>query len=397
MSFLGSAGRWLDRQIKHVTRTVKGIPVVGSVVKVGEGALKGPIGKALESVVSNPVVETLWAPVTMPLHFAYAGTTGGLKGVTDAAKQELRNPVRRAVVSAVGAIFPPAAPAALALNAANATLDAAESGKPGDMIKAIGQIGAAAAGADVIPHLGDVMKVVNKAQQMRSIAAKAKGLVRFPNIHALNANWLGSTRANTVLEGLGPNAHDLMQPALVQNALTTLRKAAALKAGEKIDPTALAQAKQIAANAVAMGFSHPHVPFFVDLAKATHTELGPIMSSSNPNAKSIIAELETRIMAHTAARVAQLNALVHAYNRKEPPAVKQVADIHTAHQHGDHSATALLDDLRRRTAALKKASEYKVDSKGYTRHGGAGHPAAQPHGTPARPAARAPGHAAAHH
>ncbi len=102
-------------------------------------------------------------------------------------------------------------------------------------------------------------------------------------------------------------------------------------------------------------------------------------------------------MGHTSKRTAELNALVLAYNAQNPGAVAQVQALRTAHAHGDHAATSMLDDVRRRTAAIKKAHEYTVDSKGYARHAGAQHPGAlpagHPHAPPAKPPLHAPGHA----
>jgi hypothetical protein len=52
--------------------------------------------------------------------------------------------------------------------------------------------------------------------------------------------------------------------------------------------------------------------------------------------------------------------------------------------------------VRRRTAALKKAHEYHVDTKGFVRHASPSHPAAQPHKPDAFRKAP-PAHAPAHH
>lgn len=385
-------GRFIDRRTKAVMRTVKKVPVVGSVVKGGEGLLKGPVGRTFDKILKNPVIQTVFAPVAIPAHMAYAGTTDGMRGLQHAAKETIKNPVLRATVSAVGTIFPPAAPAALALQAANMAWDAAEKGKPADMIKAAASIAAAQAGASIgDPHLTEVAKVLDKAQALR----KAAPGIKFPDIHGLNAGWLGSTRANEVLEAKHPDAHLTVQPALVQQAVNVLHTAGTVK-NAQVAPPNLEHAKGIVAHALALGHMHPHIPFFVDLAAATHKALGGVMGANNIAAKSIVADLENRIMAHTKQRTAELNALVLGYNAQHPDAVTKVNALRTQHAHGDHSATAYLDDMRRRTAALKKAKEYKVDTKGYVRHGGSGHPAAQP----AKPPMHAAGHAAhapAHH
>jgi hypothetical protein len=403
VSIFGAAGRFVSRRVRAVTRTVKHVPVVGSVIKAGEGALKGPVGRTFNRIVSNPVVSTVFGPIAVPAHMAYAATTGGLKGVEDAAKAELRNPVRRAAVTALGAIFPPMAPAAVALNAANVALNAAESGKPEDMAKAAVQIGAAAAGADAgDPHMQEVMGAIKKAQALRDKATSM--LPKLPNLHHLNAGWLGSTRANAALEAIHPDAHALVQPAFVQRALGTLHNAATLKPGQRMDAPTLAHAKDVVAHAISLGVTHPHVPFFADLAHATHKEAEKIVGRRTPHAKNILRDLEDRIMGHTSKRTAELNALVLGYNAQHPDAVAKVQALRTAHSHGDHAATAMLDDVRRRTAAIKKAHEYTVDGKGYARHAGAKHPAALPAGHPSSPPPKPPLHAsgkahppAAHH
>lgn len=392
MSLFGKAGRWLDRKARSVTRTIKHVPVAGSVIKAGEGALKGPIGRTFNKIVSNPVVSTVFGPIAVPAHLAYAGTTGGLHGAEEAAKAELRNPVRRAAVTALGAIFPPAAPAAVALNAANVALNAAESGKPEEMAKAAVQIGAAAAGADAgDPHMKEVMGAIHKAQELRS---KLPG--RLPNLHALNAGWLGSTRANSTLEQIHPDAHAALQPAVVQTALGTLQKAIKLPPGGRMDPSSLSHATSTVASAIGLGLAHPHIPFLVDLAHAANAQIAALEGTKHPNTTKILRDLKEKIMAHTAKRTAELNALVIAYNAKHPEAVQKVSALRAAHQHGDHAATSMLDDVRRRTAALKKAHEYHVDTKGFVRHASPSHPAAQPHKPDAFRKAP-PAHAPAHH
>jgi hypothetical protein len=395
VSLFGGAGRWLDRKVRAVTRTAKHIPVAGSLIKAGEGALKGPVGRTFNKIVSNPIVSTAFGPIAVPAHMAYAATTGGLHGAEEAAKQEIRNPVRRAAVTALGAVFPPAAPAAVALNAANVALNAAESGKPEDMAKAAVQIGAAYAGADAgDPHMKEVAGVLDKAKQLR---AALPG--HLPGLHELNAGWLGSTRANLTLEQLHPDAIATLQPHNVQTALGTLQKAVKLPPGGRMDPAALTHATDTVGAAIGLALAHPHIPFLLDLGHAATAQIAKLENVKHPNTSKILRDLKAKIMAHTAKRTAELNALVHGYNAKQPQAVQQVSALRAAHQHGDHAATSMLDDMRRRTAALKKAGEYHVDVKGYTRHASAAHPAAQPHdpnafrkAVPPKPPLHAPAH-----
>jgi hypothetical protein len=153
--------------------------------------------KALESVMANPVVDTIFGPITVPGNIALGLARNGPAGALAAAKAELRNPVRRAAVTALGAVFPPAAPAAVALNAANVLLDAAESGDPLAAAKAVAQIAAAAAGADAgIPHLAEVSAVIDKAKAMRDKVTQTFA----PDLNSLPPELLA------MLAGSGVNA-----------------------------------------------------------------------------------------------------------------------------------------------------------------------------------------------
>lgn len=130
--------------------------------------------KTLAKVMQNPIVDTLYGQVTVPANIALGFAKGGPKGALAAAKKELRNPVRRAAVSALGTIFPPAAPAAVALNAANVLLDAAESKDPVAAAKAVMQLAAISAGSqggDL--HLKEVSDVVQKAKAARDMIPKS--------------------------------------------------------------------------------------------------------------------------------------------------------------------------------------------------------------------------------
>lgn len=350
------------------------------VVRLGEGRLKGSIGARFQALLANPMIQTPGRPVAVPPHLAYVGMTGGLRALKEAAKADLGHVEGRASVRALGSIFAHGAPAALALGAAHKVLNAAERGAPDEMVKAATQIAAAHAGADAgDAHAKQVVAVLSKAAAQR----KAERGLKFANLHELNASWLGSTRANAVLEA--PSDHAAMQPSLVQQAVNVL-DTAGTKPHAQVAPPQLEKAKEIVARALAMGVAHPHVPFFVDLGAATHGLLSGVEHASSGKAQALIADLENRIMAHTKQRTAELNALVIGYNAKHPDAVARVTTLRTQHEHGDHSATAYLDDMRRRTSALKKAQEYTVDVKGYVRHGGAGHPAAHPAKPPARAA-----------
>jgi hypothetical protein len=153
--------------------------------------------RALEKVMANPIVDTIFGPITVPSNIALGLARNGPDGALAAAKAELRNPVRRAAVTALGAVFPPAAPAAVALNAANVLLDAVESKDPVAAAKAIAQIAAAAAGADAgIPHLAEVSAVIDKAKAMRDKVTQAFA----PDLNSLPPELLA------MLAGSGVNA-----------------------------------------------------------------------------------------------------------------------------------------------------------------------------------------------
>lgn len=153
--------------------------------------------KALEKVMANPVVDTIFGPITVPGNIALGLARNGPAGALAAAKAELRNPVRRAAVTALGAVFPPAAPAAVGLNAANALLDAAESKDPLAAAKAIAQIASAAAGADAgIPHLAEVSATIDKAKALRDKVTQKFS----PDLNALPPDLLA------MLAGSGINA-----------------------------------------------------------------------------------------------------------------------------------------------------------------------------------------------
>ncbi len=162
---LGHIARGLSRAAKGavhaVTSTAGAIPGVA------------PAFRTLGRVMRNPIVSTAWGQVTVPGNIALGLAKGGPKGALQAAKDELKNPVRRAAVTAVGTIFPPAAPAAVALNAANVMLDAYESKDPVAAAKATVQMASIAAGVDAgIPHMREVADVVTKANAARKLIPK---------------------------------------------------------------------------------------------------------------------------------------------------------------------------------------------------------------------------------
>lgn len=159
---LGSITRSVSRAAKGavhaVTSTAGKIPGVS------------PAYRTLGRVMRNPIVSTAWGQVTVPGNIALGLAKGGPKGALDAAKAELRNPVRRAAVTALGTVFPPAAPAAVALNAANVLLDSYESKDPVAAAKAVAQIASVAAGVDAgDPHMKMVADVITKANAVRKL------------------------------------------------------------------------------------------------------------------------------------------------------------------------------------------------------------------------------------
>lgn len=133
-----------------------------------------PAVKTLAKVMQNPVVSTIYGPITVPGNLALGFAKNGPKGALDAAKMELRNPVRRAAVSALGTIFPPAAPAAVALNASNVLLDAYESKDPVAAAKAAAQLASIAAGSQAgDPHMKEIASVIDKVKTARNMIPKS--------------------------------------------------------------------------------------------------------------------------------------------------------------------------------------------------------------------------------
>lgn len=363
MSLLGDLGRTIDHATRSVSRAVKSIPVVGNVVHATEDVLKGPIGTTIHSVLANPIVQTAFGPVTLPYQLAIAGASGGVQGATDDAKAALRNPVRRAAVKAVALVFPPALPAAAALEAANHALDAVESGDPVQIAKAAAQLGATEALA------GEGDSDARRALELVNQAKAARTYVPQFDVHHLTSMFMGDHAARVVQA----NTNQVPRPALVRNALNVLHVATSAPKGTPpaVDQAKIADASRIVGVALAHGVAHPGVPAFVHLAADTHRTLQSILGRNNPIAKTIANAVEDHAMAGTLNRSQSLNQLVLAANSTNPTqraaADAQMARMRTAAAH-DPAARAALDDVRRRAAALRTARQYHIDAKGYARH-----------------------------
>lgn len=159
---LRSISRAAKTAVRKVKNTAAAVPGVA------------PAVKTLAKVMQNPIVSTIYGPITVPGNLALGFAKNGPKGALDAAKMELRNPVRRAAVSALGTIFPPAAPAAVALNASNVLLDAYESKDPVAAAKAAVQLASVAAGAQAgDPHMKEIASVIDKVKTARNMIPKS--------------------------------------------------------------------------------------------------------------------------------------------------------------------------------------------------------------------------------
>lgn len=187
--------------------------------------------------------------------------------------------------------------------------------------------------------------------------------------HVTDALKTGLATGAAVVHQAHARQRAATQPGELEKAVRVLHAAATAKRGAHVDTHELATAKSVVGHALALGAVHPAA--FIDHAAAVHKGLTWALNANTPRARSIAADLEEHMLTYIRAHVAELNALVHAYNAKQAPAVAKVAALHTQHEHGNVTATVYLDDLRRRTAALKKAHEFHVDARGYTRHAGA--------------------------
>lgn len=134
----------VDNLSKGVSRTLKKLPVSSAAMSAAESVLRSGPMQTLHKIMRNPIVTTAFGPASLPsiANLSLAASKGGAKGAIKAAKAELKNPVRRAAVKAAALVFPPIAPAAAGLEAANRVLDASESGSASEKAKAIAQIAA---------------------------------------------------------------------------------------------------------------------------------------------------------------------------------------------------------------------------------------------------------------
>jgi hypothetical protein len=128
--------------------------------------------KAMAKVMQNPVVSTITGPVTLPIRLGVATVKGGPKGALNVAKAEIRNPVLRHGIKAAALVYPPAAPAAVAIELANRALDAAESNDPAVKAKGVAQIAATMAVSELGGAEGagalKALDVLKKAKALRS-------------------------------------------------------------------------------------------------------------------------------------------------------------------------------------------------------------------------------------
>jgi len=356
-SALAFVGRQIDHVTKGVTRTAKHVPGLGHAIRAGEKVLKGPIGDLVHKVLSNPVVDTVFGPVTVPANLAFGAATGGVKGATDAAKVELKNPVRRAATKLVGVIFPPAAPAAVALEAANRVLDALEKGDAVAAAKAAAQIGSAVAlGEEGDAHAKEILGTLDKAREIRQ---QVSG-VEVPMGELAHAWQTDSTSLGMIT----PAVHAAIAPKRFQSALTGLAKAAAGHA----TPAQVQKHADVVAAALDAGMHH-NTPFFSLLGRVAHREVSALEGLAH--GPTIVALVEGKLMTKTQNRTKALNRKVLAYNSKDNnerrAARNEVANLKARVRDGDHVSAQRLDELRRRTAALKKGREFTIDKSGMVR------------------------------
>lgn len=162
---------------KGAAKMASKIPGVSLATTAAHNVLRSAPLEAMHDIVKNPIVSTVLGNVAVPTNLALAALKGGPQGALNAAKQELRNPVRAAAVSAASLIFPPLAPAAAGLVAANRVLDASEKGSPAEKAKAIAQIAATYA----LAESGNVgaqkgVEFLNQAKKIRPPAGLAPAL-----------------------------------------------------------------------------------------------------------------------------------------------------------------------------------------------------------------------------
>ena len=130
----------IGRLTKKVTRAIKKVPVLGAPLKAADHVLHGKVVGILQKVLSNPVVSTIWGPIVVPAHLVLATAKEGPQGALRVAKEELNNPVRQAAVKAIAVVFPPALPAAAALETANRVVHALHGKDAGEVAKSVAQV-----------------------------------------------------------------------------------------------------------------------------------------------------------------------------------------------------------------------------------------------------------------
>lgn len=152
-----------------VVRSVKRIPVAKKAINAANKTLLRPLGDTVQKLVNNPIVTTIAAPIALPIGFTMAAAKNGPKGALAYARQELKNPVRGMVIKAAAVVFPPMAPAAVALEATNRVLDAVDSKDPAAVAKATAQIAATYA----LGEIGDpgALKAIQYFKQAKAMRA----------------------------------------------------------------------------------------------------------------------------------------------------------------------------------------------------------------------------------
>jgi len=371
VSLLGSAGRFIDRQAKRVTRTIKKVPVYGHALKAGEAVIRGPIGDTVHKISKNPVVSVVAAPIAIPTNLGIAAAKGGVTGAAKAAKEELRNPVRRIVLKGVGLVFPPAAAADKMLEASNKVLDAVESEDPVEAAKAAAVIGSAEAlAADGDEHSKLIVSKLNEVKHARAALAGSK----LPTNH-LTDLYHGDLPAR---EMFGAKLHAI-RPTRVAKAVGALGKISRMKPGalRAMKPDERKRVELVgkkAANVVAAvlgGVGHFDSQYLAELGVAVHRDLTSIEHDGGPMSKEVLGMVERLMTTKSTAQTKTLNRLVLGYNSKDPnernAAKKKIDQLKRGHAQGNALATSNLNALRRRTAALKVAKRFHVDGTGMTR------------------------------
>jgi hypothetical protein len=367
---LGDVGRFVDRQAKRVVRTVKKVPVAGHAVRAGESVIKGPIGDTVHKIAKNPVVSVIAAPYALPANFALAAAKGGVRGAAETAKQELRNPVRKVVVKAIGYVFPPFTAVDKALEASNKVLDAAESEKPEEAAKAAAVIGSAEAlAADGDPHAREIVATLEKAKRARAALTGSK----------LPANLTDSFFADLPAREMFGAKLNKIRPVRVAKAVGALRKISALKPGtlramkpaeRKRVERMTKQATHLVAATLA-GVGHYDSKYLAELSAAVHRDLSSLEHDGGPMSKQVLGLVEKLMAEKSSAQTKTLNRLVLGFNSKDPnereAAKRKIAKLKRGHAQGNALATSNLNALRRRTAALKAARAFRVDGTGMTR------------------------------